>query len=143
MPKVRALDGDSSRRAIPSVERILSGAAFGELIAAFGRTETKHALAEHLDGLRASRAAWDERAAAGAVRRALQEATASTLRPVINGSGVIIHTNLGRSPVDPALWSRAGAIVEGYSNLEFDLESGERGARDLHIESLCRTVFGS
>lgn len=143
MPKGRGLDGDSSLRAIPSVERILTGGAFAALVTTFGRTQTKEALVAHLDGLRSSRSAWDENAAAGAVQHALQEGTASTLRPVINGSGVIIHTNLGRSPVDPALWSRAGAVVEGYSNLEFDLRTGERGARDLHVESLCRTVFGS
>ena len=68
--------------------------------------------------------------------------TASTLRRVINGSGVIIHTNLGRSPIDPDLWRRAGSIAGGYSNLEFDVEEGERGARDEHLVSICRTLFG-
>ena len=61
---------------------------------------------------------------------------------MINGSGVIIHTNLGRSPIDPELWRRAGVIAEGYSNLEFDVQEGERGARDEHLESICRTLFG-
>jgi len=134
--------GDSSLRAIPSVERILSGAAFAPLIAAFGRTRAKEALAGHLDSLRALRSPYNEELAAAAARVALEGSTASTLRPVVNGSGVIIHTNLGRSPIDGALWERAGRIAEGYSNLEFDLESGERGARDEHLQSLCRTLFG-
>ena len=77
-----------------------------------------------------------------AVRAILQPSLASTLRRVINASGVIIHTNLGRSPIEPALWSRAGEIAERYSNLEFDLEAGERGSRDAHLESLCRALFG-
>jgi len=68
--------------------------------------------------------------------------TASTLRRLINGSGVIIHTNLGRCPIDPELWRRAGEIAGGYSNLEFDVEEGERGARDEHLEPICRTLFG-
>lgn len=142
MPKGSRAAGDSSLRAIPSVERILSANAFLPMIAAYGRTRTKEAVVAHLSGLRAERAAWDEAAAVRAAQASLQRATASTLRPVINGSGIIIHTNLGRSPIDPALWARAGAIAEGYSNLEFDLQSGERGARDEHLETLCRTLFG-
>jgi len=129
-------------RTIPSVERILSSAAFASLLAEFGRARVKEATVSYLDRLRIARAAFDETTAVEAVRDALQGATASTLLPVINGSGVIIHTNLGRSPIDPALWQRAGAIAEGYSNLEFDLQEGERGARDEHLESICATLFG-
>src|SRR6185369_10028454 len=66
----------------------------------------------------------------------------STLRRVINATGVIIHTNLGRSPIDRALWSDAADVVSGYSNLEFDLDHGERGARDEHLAELCRSLFG-
>jgi len=66
---------------------------------------------------------------------------ASTLRRVINASGVIIHTNLGRAPIDADLWTRAGEIATRYSNLEFDLDAGERGARDQHLEPICRTLF--
>ena len=112
------------------------------MIAEFGRTRVKDAVVEHLAALRAAGLPFAASAAAGAVRSALEVVTASTLRRVINGSGVIIHTNLGRCPIDPGLWRRAGAIAEGYSNLEFDLESGERGARDEHLESICRTLFG-
>ena len=133
----------SSLRSIPSVERILSGQAFAPLIAEFGRARVKDRLTAHLDELRASAGAFDERSAADAVRSALEPSVASSLRRVINASGVIIHTNLGRAPIDPALWARAGEITECYSNLEFDIEAGERGARDAHLESLCRTLFGS
>jgi L-seryl-tRNA(Ser) seleniumtransferase len=55
---------------------------------------------------------------------------------------VVIHTNLGRSPVDRALWSRAGELVTGYSNLEFDLQEGARGSRDEHIAVLATELFG-
>ena len=96
----------------------------------------------HLDLLRSARQAFDETVALEWARGALAGATSSSLRRVINASGIIIHTNLGRCPIDPELWRRAGAIATGYSNLEFDLEAGERGARDEHLESLCRTLFG-
>jgi L-seryl-tRNA(Ser) seleniumtransferase len=112
------------------------------VIAEFGRGRVKDGLTAHLDGLRAAGDAFDERSAAEAVRTSLQTAMASTLRRVVNASGVIIHTNLGRAPIDPGLWARAGEIVQGYSNLEFDLDAGERGARDQHLESLSRTLFG-
>jgi L-seryl-tRNA(Ser) seleniumtransferase len=143
MPKARAEPGDSSLlRAIPSVERILSSAAFAPLLGEFGRSRVKDAVVSHLHRLRMAREAFDDTAAVLAVRGALKSGSASTLRPVINGSGVIIHTNLGRSPIDPALWQRAGTIVEGYSNLEFDLQEGGRGGRDEHLQSICATLFG-
>lgn len=143
MPKGRAEAGDSSAfRAIPSVERILSSASFSSLVEEFGRPRVKEAVVGHLERLRIALGSYDEAEAVVAARSALQTSSTSTLRRVINGSGVIIHTNLGRSPIDPDLWRRAGAIVEGYSNLEFDLEEGERGARDEHLQSLCATLFG-
>src|SRR5205814_9637347 len=76
------------------------------------------------------------------VRALLEAATTSSLARVINGSGVIIHTNLGRSPIGAAIWQRAATVVEHYSNLEFDLEQGERGSRDHHLQTICATLFG-
>jgi L-seryl-tRNA(Ser) seleniumtransferase len=124
------------------VERILSSAAVAPLIAEFGRARVKAAVAGHLEALRRERLPWDEGTAVGAVRTLAGEATASSLRRLINGSGVIIHTNLGRAPIGPAVWQRAGEIATGYSNLEFDLAAGDRGARDEHLSALCATLFG-
>jgi L-seryl-tRNA(Ser) seleniumtransferase len=142
MPKSPPDLRDSALRAIPSVERILSGDAVGPLIATYGRARVKEALSAHLDDLRARHAPWDETVALDALRDAVARATSSTLRRVINGSGVIIHTNLGRSPISAAIWQRAAAAVSGYSNLEFDLEKGQRGARDEHLAAVCHTLFG-
>jgi len=129
-------------RAIPSVERILSSALFAPLVERFGRTRVKESVSAYLDELRAARGAWNESEALDAIAIRVLAATASTLRRVINATGVIIHTNLGRSPIDGALWSDAANVVTGYSNLEFDLERGERGARDEHLAELCRSLFG-
>jgi L-seryl-tRNA(Ser) seleniumtransferase len=137
-----AAAGDSALRRIPAVERILSTAAFAPLVDELGRERVKDAVVAHLDRLRAGRDAYDECDALTAVRATLARSTSSSLRRVINGTGVIIHTNLGRSPIDAALWRRAGEVVTGYSNLEFDLDEGARGARDEHLSALCATLFG-
>ena len=136
-------DSDASlRRSIPSVERILSSPRFAPLIDAFARDRVKNAVNAHLDDLRRTQQPWDESQALETASIALRLATSSTLRRVINATGVIIHTNLGRSPIDRALWSDAADVVSGYSNLEFDLDRGERGARDEHLAGLCRSLFG-
>jgi L-seryl-tRNA(Ser) seleniumtransferase len=132
----------SALRSIPSVEKILTSEGFVPLIADYGRERVKEGLVEHLTELRATRGAYDEAQAVASVGTAMAAATRSTLRRVINASGVIIHTNLGRSPIHPSLWAEAADIVSGYSNLEFDLEEGERGARDEHLTAICRTLFG-
>ncbi|HEY0371500.1 MAG TPA: L-seryl-tRNA(Sec) selenium transferase [Thermoanaerobaculia bacterium] len=132
----------SSLRAIPSVERILSAEAFAPLVREFGRERAKEAIVDHLTTVRATRAEYDESEAVTAAGAALAAATRSTLRRVINGTGVIIHTNLGRSPIHPSVWSEAQELVSGYSNLEFDLDKGERGRRDEHLTAICRTLFG-
>jgi L-seryl-tRNA(Ser) seleniumtransferase len=112
------------------------------LLEEFGRARLKGAVASHLDSLRRERTPWNERDAASAIRALAAQSTSSTLRRVINGSGVIIHTNLGRAPIAPALWQRAAEVTSGYSNLEFDLAAGERGVRDEHLTALCATLFG-
>ena len=142
MTKASPHTGNSALRSLPSVERILSSAAVAPLIAEFGRARVKAAVASHLGTLRRGRAPWDERAATGAIRALAAQTTSSSLRRVINGSGVIIHTNLGRAPISPAIWQRAAEITAGYSNLELDLAAGERGARDEHLTALCATLFG-
>ncbi|HET7437239.1 MAG TPA: L-seryl-tRNA(Sec) selenium transferase [Thermoanaerobaculia bacterium] len=137
-----AVDSAPILRSIPSVERILASSSFAQLAGEFGRERVKEGVVSHLSALRLSRTAYDELDALREVTAQLAASTASTLRRVINGSGVIIHTNLGRSPIDARIWAEAAELVTGWSNLEFDLEEGERGARDEHLTSLCRSLFG-
>ena len=66
-----------------------------------------------------------------------------SLRPLINATGVIIHTNLGRAPLSDEAIAAMAAVSHGYSNLEFDLAAGERGSRHEHIEGLLRRVTGA
>lgn len=73
----------------------------------------------------------------------LNAAARGSLRPVINATGVVIHTNLGRAPLADVAIERVRAIAEGYSNLEYDLALGTRGSRTVHAESLLTQLTGA
>ncbi|MEK6256066.1 MAG: L-seryl-tRNA(Sec) selenium transferase, partial [Chloroflexota bacterium] len=73
----------------------------------------------------------------------LTEWTSSSLQPVINASGVILHTNLGRAPLSKAAFQAMHAIAQGYSSLEYDLIKGKRGSRYLHSEDLLTRLTGA
>jgi len=77
----------------------------------------------------------------GAVERQLRQALSYSLRPVINATGVILHTNLGRAPLASAAFDHIRQSASTYSNLEFDLETGERGKRDVHVDRLFQKLF--
>lgn len=66
-----------------------------------------------------------------------------SLRKVINGTGVVIHTNLGRAPLSEDIKEEMWSVVSGYSNLEFDLETGKRGSRYTHLESIIKKLTGA
>jgi L-seryl-tRNA(Ser) seleniumtransferase len=77
-----------------------------------------------------------------AVERRLRQALSYSLRTVINATGVILHTNLGRAPLAASALEHIRETVGGYSNLEFDIEAGERGKRDVHVDHLFRKLLG-
>jgi L-seryl-tRNA(Ser) seleniumtransferase len=78
-----------------------------------------------------------------ALRRELQKNLRLSLRPVINATGVILHTNLGRAPLASSALENIQRTSEGYSNLELDLDSGERGKRDVHVDRLFQKLFST
>jgi L-seryl-tRNA(Ser) seleniumtransferase len=79
----------------------------------------------------------------GLVAERVERATRPPLRPVINATGVVIHTNLGRAPLSPAALRAAQATAAGYANLEYDLDAGERGSRHELISDLLRRLTGA
>ncbi len=76
-------------------------------------------------------------------RAHLTELETPSLRRVINATGVIVHTNLGRAPLAGAAREAVARVAAGYSNLELDLESGERGSRQAHVERLLGELTGA
>jgi len=143
-------------RIIPSIEQLRQRQAVRALEADFGREAIVEALRAAAADLRATLAGAPEDARAAppadqesaalvieqAASRALSEAVQPSLRRAINATGVVVHTNLGRAPLSGAAIERLGAIAGSYSNLEFDLETGRRGRRDLHAEALLQRLLG-
>jgi L-seryl-tRNA(Ser) seleniumtransferase len=78
-----------------------------------------------------------------ACEQELAKRTAGSLRPVINGSGIVLHTNLGRAPLGERVISDLQRILTGYSNLEFDLSTGRRGQRNDHVRGLMQEITGA
>jgi len=134
-----------SLRALPSVDRLLQAAAADGLEGRFGRRLTLQALHETLDEarglIRSGGLPPDEAALIAEAGRRLESWIAPTLQPVINATGVILHTNLGRAPLSPAATQAMLEIAGGYSTLEYDLAGGTRGAREAHAEALLRRLL--
>jgi L-seryl-tRNA(Ser) seleniumtransferase len=76
-----------------------------------------------------------------AIAAQLRKSLSYSLRPVINATGVILHTNLGRAPLAEAVFEHIRETASQYSNLEFDIETGERGKRDVHVDRLFRKLL--
>jgi len=134
-------------RQLPSVDRLLGEEAVQALVAVYGHRQTVDALRETLDAVRDEvRAGADVPGPAVLAARAgtcLHERLAPTLRPVINATGVIIHTNLGRAPLSAAARAAMEAVGRGYSTLEYDLQAGQRGHRTVHAERLLCELTGA
>ncbi len=76
-----------------------------------------------------------------AVERQLRQSLSYSLLPLVNATGVILHTNLGRAPLAASALDHIRATAGAYSNLEFDIETGERGKRDVHVDRLFRKLL--
>ena len=130
----------SAYRGLPSVERLLADGRVSALTAEYSTLTLTQLARQHLDDLRQAIAAGRPCPPFGEIVSSLVERAASTLtsslRPVINATGVIIHTNLGRAPLSDDALAAMAAVDRGYSNLELDLEEGKRGSRFVHLETL-------
>jgi L-seryl-tRNA(Ser) seleniumtransferase len=138
-------------RLLPSVDEMLRRVDMQTIAAREGRGATVEVARTVLDEIRrkiANGGMTEEQIAAavaeapGAVERRLRAALAYSLRPVINATGVILHTNLGRAPLSREALQHMVEASQGYSNLELDLATGERGKRDIHVDRLLARVFG-
>jgi len=128
-------------RGLPSVDALLRSEHGVRLAAAHGHAAAVEALRAQLD---AARAAGEPRAAKALLDAAEAELTrAPSLRPVLNATGVIVHTNLGRAPLPERALRRVQEVAAGYSTLEFNLEAGARGSRHDHLSGLLASLTGA
>jgi len=132
-------------RLLPSIDELLRDPEMEELAGQNGRAAVLDAARNALKDLRSAILASHIDPALitarvanlpSAVRQNLQSSLAFSLCSVINATGVILHTNLGRAPLGEAALQHVVEVARGYSNLEFDLASGERGKRDVHVSRL-------
>jgi L-seryl-tRNA(Ser) seleniumtransferase len=132
-------------RSLPSIDLLLQASV--PLISSYGRPLTLAALRSVLEEVR-----WEVRAGGETPSNELILARAETrltgwtqptLQPLINATGVILHTNLGRAPLSDAALCAMEGVSRGYSNLEFDLETGKRGSRLLHAETVLQKLTGA
>lgn len=134
-------------RRLPPVHEVLSEPALAGWEGRRGRAEVREAVRTAIDLTRTALArgeAADPAAAAIAARAAASLASdRPCLRPVLNASGVLLHTGLGRAPLAPEAAEAVDRVVRGACNLEFDLEGGERGRRTTGVEGLLRRLTGA
>ncbi|MCA9981431.1 MAG: L-seryl-tRNA(Sec) selenium transferase, partial [Anaerolineales bacterium] len=131
-------------RQLPSMNDLLAQAE--PLIAHYGRELTTESLRTDVAHTRQAILAHEQTTPPTAEQIHQQAAAwlahlvAPTLLPVINATGVIVHTNLGRAPLSAATRAAITAVAQDYNTLEYDLSAGQRGSRTLHAERLLRRV---
>ena len=147
------LSAENPLRALPAVDELLQRPSLAPLWRALGPRQARQVIRETLEPLRARCAASPGRAAEilraelaqlePALAAGARARLAPSLRTLINATGVVLHTNLGRAPLSAAAGERLREIAVGYTNLEFDLGSGRRGKRDTHVERLACELTGA
>jgi len=150
MPE-REQDAGALLRQLPSVDELLRRPGLEELAAqsaraivvAAARAVLDRVRAEAARGARLDPAVVAPEALEAAVREEVARDTSYSLRRVINATGVVLHTNLGRAPISAVALAHLTTVSRGYSNLEYDLGAGERGKRDAHTARLLARVLGS
>ena len=137
------------RRRLPSVDQVLQEERARALVAAHGRDRVTRELRAVLEAARATAAEGGEKELEEALRtllprleERLRHSAAPSLVRVVNATGVVVHTNLGRAPLPRAAAARVAEVAASYSNLELDLETGERGNREVHAEERLRALLG-
>lgn len=137
-------------RKLPSVDELLRHPDLAAIVASEGAASVTDAARLVLTRLRTEIAAARLDAAAidlalsgisAAIERQVRQSLTYSLRPIINATGVILHTNLGRAPLAASALEHIRDASSGYSNLEFDVETGERGKRDVHVDRLFRKLL--
>ena len=130
-------------RALPSIQRLLEQA--GPLIAATSHSAVTRVLRDVLDGIRVSQTQIipDASAILDVAASRLEAESRPVLRRVINATGIVLHTNLGRTPLAEAAVAAMAEAARGYTNLEFDLPSGKRGGRLGNVEPLLCELTGA
>ena len=145
------MDKNLLYRSIPKVDILLENAEIKKLISEYGHEIVMDIIREETDKLRLLIAESENEKElksmidnlAGSIANSVKNLFKPKVRKVINGTGTILHTNLGRAPITRAQAEKLADIVCGYSNLEYNLETGKRGERYSHFEKLLCRITGA
>ncbi|MCH7472578.1 L-seryl-tRNA(Sec) selenium transferase, partial [bacterium] len=135
-------------RKLPQVETVLLQDSLAEVLGTYRRDVTKRLIQQEISLLRRELAsgggnqAPDAAGVAKLVTERLAQLSGSVIKPVINATGVLLHTNLGRAVLTPAAQAALNEVAGAYSNLEYDLEQGKRSSRDAGLEPLLIALTG-
>jgi L-seryl-tRNA(Ser) seleniumtransferase len=132
--------GAGGAKTLPAVGTLINQPGYAALVADFGRASVVAALRDQIATERHGTAVSDAERLSQ-VEASLRKAMAPALRRVINASGVILHTNLGRAPLSKAAVGAVAAAAAGYTNLELDLDTGRRGERSALVAGLLTALF--
>ncbi|MGZ3331166.1 MAG: L-seryl-tRNA(Sec) selenium transferase [Gemmatimonadaceae bacterium] len=133
-----------SRRDLPSVSSLLETSGVKWLLEQHPRGVVLDAVRSSVEAARAAGGSQQtEEQWVEMIASAVRESTRPSLRRVINATGVVLHTNLGRAPLADAAISAIAHVAEGFSNLEYDIETGQRGSRYSHCVGLFRQLTGA
>lgn len=125
------------------MHRLLAEPAISRYEGLLGRETIKATIGRLFDRLRASRESQSYEAIVESLSAELEAVGIAQLQPVINATGIVVHTNLGRAPLATEAQEAVAEISRGYSNLEFDLEGGDRGSRYAHASGMLKEVTGA
>jgi len=138
---------ESEFRKLPAVDKLLSVPEIAALAAAYGSGPVTEATRAELDAARIAIESGEPAPTEGEwgtrIADSVLAASSSSLRPVINATGVVIHTNLGRTPLSNEAQNTVVRLAQGYSTLEYDLEAGQRGSRHAHPAKLLCQLTGA
>jgi L-seryl-tRNA(Ser) seleniumtransferase len=131
------------RRRLPAVDALLAEPGVAALARAHPRSLVVRAVRETLDAARANGGVSPPEGWEPAVRACLERFAAPSFVPVINATGVVLHTNLGRAPLAPAALEAVHRLAAGYASLEYDVGRGSRGSRQRHCRDLLVELTGA
>ncbi len=142
------MDTKTLLRTLPKVDELLKRDDVAALISLHGRELTLEALRDAIEATRAGVLAGDlaevsADAIVNGAAGALEAGARRSLRRVINATGIVVHTNLGRSPLADAAVEAVAEVARGYSTLEYDVPTGTRGSRHVHVEELICRLTGA
>ena len=136
---------------IPPVDEILLHEEVQELLSRFNRDYVINLLRTSIDDIREELRSLQEELERDSIKdevikrlqQRVEESARGTLEKVINGTGVVLHTNLGRAPMGERALRYMSAMATNYNNLEMDLKRGERGSRYVHVEDILTRLTGA